>query len=82
MEQAILSLDDNLKSLAPEDLGRVRRWVEDRFVNAVCPLAVRLRLVKPDMVWSDHTLHAAQVAVERVLAAVEEVRNMDKRTES
>jgi hypothetical protein len=77
MEESTFSLDDDLKHLAPEDLGRVRRWVEDKFVNAVCPLVVRLRLAMPEGVHSDHTLLAAQVAVDRILAAVEEVRRMD-----
>ena len=80
MEQQMLSLDDDLKNLAPEDLNRVRRWVEDRFVNAVCPLAVRLRLSIPENLRSDYTLQAAQVAVERVLAAVDEVRRIDNET--
>ena len=80
MEQQMLSLDDDLKQLAPEDLNRVRRWVEDRFVNAVCPLAVRLRLSMPESLRSDCTLQTALVAVERVMAAVYEVRRMDGET--
>ena len=80
MEQQMLSLDDDLKQLAPEDLNRVRRWVEDRFVNAVCPLAVRLRLSMPESLRSDCTLQTALVAVERVMAAVDEVRRMDGET--
>ena len=76
----MLGLDDDLKCLAPEDLCRVRRWVEDRFVNAVCALSVRLRLAMPEGVSSDHTLQAAKVAVDRVLAAVDEVRMMDNET--
>jgi hypothetical protein len=81
MEQQMRSLDDDLKQLAPADLSRVRRWVEDRFVNAVCPLAVRLRLSMPDSLRSDYTLQTALVAVERVMAAVDEVRKMDGETE-
>lgn len=80
LEPAMCALDDDLKNLAPEDLGRVRRWVEDRFVNAVCALAVRLRLAVPESVNSDRTLQAAKVAVDRVLAAVDEVRMMDNET--
>lgn len=80
MEQEMLSLDDDLRNLAPEDLNRVRRWVEDRFVNAVCPLAVRLRLSMPESLRSDYTLQTALVAVERVMAAVDEVRRIDNET--
>lgn len=80
MEQQMLSLEDDLKQLTPEDLNRVRRWVEDRFVNAVCPLAVRLRLSMPENLRSDYTLQTALVAVERVMAAVDEVRRMDCET--
>jgi len=69
--------DDVLAHLAPEDLGRVRRWIEDRFVNAVCPLAIRLNLEMPWMLRADRTLQEAKRAVDRVLAAVEEVRRID-----
>jgi hypothetical protein len=77
VQQQVFTLDDDLKNLAPEDLGRVRRWVEDRFVNAVCPLMVQLRLSTPENEPFESTLQVAQVAVERVLAAVDEVRRMD-----
>lgn len=69
--------DDVLASLAPEDLGRVRRWIEDRFINAVCPLAIHLNREVPWMLSADRTLQEAQRAVERVLAAVEEIRRID-----
>ncbi len=80
MDQHMLGLDDDLKRLAPEDLDRVRRWVEDRFINAVCPLALRLRLSVPEHLRSDHTLQVAMVAVERVMAAVDEVRRIGSET--
>ena len=69
--------DDVLANLAPEDLGRVRRWIEDRFINAVCPLAFHLNREMPWMLGADRTLQEAQRAVERVLAAVEEIRRID-----
>jgi len=70
--------DDVLTSLAPEDLGRVRRWIEDRFINAVCPLAIHLNNLEMSwMLGADRTLQEAQRAVERVLAAVEEIRRID-----
>jgi len=69
--------DDVLANLAPEDLGRVRRWIEDRFINAICPLAIHLNRELPWMLSADRTLQEAQHAVERVLAAVEEIRRID-----
>jgi len=72
--------DDSLANLTPEDLGRVRSWIEDRFLNAVCPLALRLNLGMPSLLSRDRTLQEAQRTIERVLAAVEEVRRMDAQT--
>lgn len=69
--------DDALANLRPEDLGRVRSWIEDRFLNAVCPLALRLNLEKPWLSGKDRTLQEAQRTIERVLAAVEEIRRID-----
>ncbi len=66
----------DLSGLAPEDLRRVSEWIEDRFVNAVHPLAIRLQLQPSGMPCSDRTLLAAQWTVKRVLAAVEEVRRI------
>jgi len=69
--------DDSLASLRPEDLGRVRSWIEDRFINAVCPLALRLNMEMPWLISKDRTLQEAQRTIDRVLAAVEEVRRID-----
>jgi len=69
--------DDSLESLRPEDLGRVRSWIEDRFINAVCPLALRLNMEMPWLLSKDRTLQEAQRTIDRVLAAVEEVRRID-----
>ncbi len=68
--------DDDLSPLCPEDLSRVCRWAEDRLVNAVTPLAIRLQGEMAGGVCADHTLVAAQWAVSRVLAAVEEIRRI------
>jgi hypothetical protein len=70
-------VDDSLASLRPEDLGRVRSWIEDRFINAVCPLALRLNMEMPWLLSKDRTLQEAQRTIDRVLAAVEEVRRID-----
>ncbi len=69
--------DDSLASLRPEDLGRVRSWIEDRFINAVFPLALRLNMEMPSLLTKDRTLQEAQRTIDRVLAAVEEVRRID-----
>jgi hypothetical protein len=69
--------DEALAKLRPEDLGRVRSWIEDRFVNAVCPLALRLNMEMPWLLSKDSTLQEAQRTIERVLAAVEEIRRID-----
>jgi hypothetical protein len=69
--------DDSLASLRPEDLGRVRSWIEDRFINAVFPLALRLNMEMPWLLSKDRTLQEAQRTIDRVLAAVEEVRRID-----
>lgn len=73
----MLYSDDALTNLKPEDLGRVRSWIEDRFLNAVCPLALRLNLETPWVLSEDRTLQEAQRTIEKVLAAVEEVRRID-----
>lgn len=69
--------DEKLTDLAPEDLGRVRRWIEDRFINAVCPLEFHLHRDMPWFLGADRTLQEAHRAVERVLAAVEEIRRIE-----
>ena len=37
-------LDCDLRKLSKEDLALVRRWAEDRLINAVTPLDIRLQL--------------------------------------
>jgi hypothetical protein len=69
--------DDSLAGLRPEDLGRVRSWIDDRFINAVCPLALRLNMETPLQLSKDRTLQEARRTVDRVLALVEEVRRID-----
>ena len=71
-----MTLDDDLSKLNPTDLERVVRWVEDRMINAIMPLDVYLQQEMPRSLRADRTLQAAQVAVRKVMAAVEEVRRM------
>ncbi|MBI4241487.1 MAG: hypothetical protein HY613_07195 [Candidatus Rokubacteria bacterium] len=70
------SFDDRLDRLSIDELRRVVRFVEDRFVNAVTPLSVRLQMEMPGSLRADPTLQAAQDAVKRVLGGVEEARNI------
>jgi hypothetical protein len=74
--------DDDLSILDPEDLQRVCVYIEDRFVNAVTPLAVRLQGELPDHVATNPTLQVAQRVVDRILAVVEEVRSLSDRSAS
>jgi hypothetical protein len=71
-----MTLHDDLSKLNPTDLERVVRWVEDRMINAITPLDVYLQQEMPGSLRADRTLQAAQVAVRKVMAAVEEVRRM------
>jgi len=72
--------DDGLSTLHPEDLRRVCLWVEDRFVNAVTPLAIRIQTEIGDGPCVDRTLQVAQWAVKGVLEAVDELRTMTGET--
>ncbi len=66
--------EPDLTSLSPEDLRRVRAWVEDRFVNAVTPLHLRLQREPRGNFLCDATLCEAQRAVAHVMEHVEEIR--------
>jgi len=68
--------DDDLTNLGAEDLLRVRRWIEDRFVNAIYPLAIHLMLEPPRGHQRTRTLREAKRTVDRVLEVVEEVRKL------
>ena len=72
----MVSLEDDLGKLSPADLLRVRRWVEDRFVNAISPLAIRLQLLEADAGQAARTIEEARAAVSHVLEHVEEVRSL------
>ena len=66
--------DDDLSKLAPEDLRRVCRWVEDRMINAVTPLDMELQRQVPGMMAADVVYQRARRAVDRVVQIVGEVR--------
>jgi len=70
------NFDDGLDLLSTDDLRRVVRFIEDRFVNGVSPLSVRLQMEQPGVMRCDPTLQAARAAVERVLGAVNEARQI------
>ncbi|MBI4241480.1 MAG: hypothetical protein HY613_07160 [Candidatus Rokubacteria bacterium] len=74
--KAMINFDDRLDLLSTDDLRRVVRFIEDRFVNSVTPLSVRLQMEMPGTLRADRTLRAAQDAVKRVLGAVDEARNI------
>jgi hypothetical protein len=71
--------DDDLSRLSAEDLARVCRWVEDRMINAITPLDVRLQLEMPGTMAADPTLQTARKAVQRVMTAVGELRALARR---
>ncbi len=76
--------DCDLSRLAPEDIARVRRWAEDRILNAITPLSYRLQLAPPWAIACDKTLLAATRAVERlenIVAEVRDLRSADRRGE-
>jgi hypothetical protein len=70
------SLDCDLRKLALEDLAIVRRWAEDRLINAVTSLDIRLQLQQPGVLACDLTCQEARRTVERILGIVEEVRKL------
>jgi hypothetical protein len=66
--------DDDLRKLAPEDLRRVKCYLEDRLVNAVCALDARLQMQCPGTMRADVVYQEARRTVDRVLIIVNEVR--------
>jgi hypothetical protein len=66
--------DHDLSQLSPDDRLRVCRWIEDRFVNAITPLGMRMQREPRVVIDCDPTLQAAAKAVERVMDGVDEAR--------
>jgi hypothetical protein len=75
-----MSRDDDISGLSPQDLQRVCLYIEDRFVNAVTPLAIRLQRELPGVRDTNPTLETAQRAVDRILEVVDEVRWLAERS--
>ena len=72
-------LDTDLSRLSPTDLARVRRWAEDRLINAITPLDIRLQMQMPGVMAADNVYREARRTVERILGIVEEVRDLAER---
>lgn len=68
--------DCDLSKLAPDDLVRVLRWVEDRMINAIAPLDMRLSLEPPGAMDCDKTLQAGKRACARVMEHIAELRRL------
>ncbi len=67
---------DALRQLSPADQQAVRRFVEDRFVNAVTLFAAYLRILeeRPDSLVRLDLPQRGREAVTKLLDAVSEVR--------
>lgn len=64
--------DMDLTKLSPEDRRRVAYFLEHHLINAISPLAVCLDLRAPE----DQTLEAARHAKRRVVALVNDLRQL------
>jgi hypothetical protein len=67
---------DEVATWTLEQRRVVCRLVEDRFVNAIAPLSVRLQRESPVNLACDGALQEAQRTVEHVMRCVNEVRRM------
>jgi hypothetical protein len=67
---------DEVAAFSPEQRRVVCRLIEDRFVNAIAPLSVRLQREPPINFTCDRTLQEAQRTVDHVMRCVNEVRRM------
>lgn len=66
-----------LERLSAAELHRVRLWAEDRLLNIVSPLDLRLQMEMPGVLKIDPTLQAARLTVDRIVALVADVRKLD-----
>lgn len=65
---------DDLRRLAPADLQIVLAWVQDRMLNAITPLDMRLQMEMPGSIAADPALQAGVHACRRVQAAIRELQ--------
>lgn len=79
IDQLTPELDADLSKLRPEDLRRVRLWVEDRLINAVTPLDIRLQMQMPGTMAADVVYREAARTVKQVVAIVDEIRALAER---
>lgn len=70
----------DLTQIPPEHLAVLRRWVEDRFVNAVTPLSIRLQREPHGNFLCDLTLREARKTVDHVMEHVNEIRALSDAT--
>ncbi len=71
-------MDADLRSLTPETLAVVRRYLEDRLINAVTALDIRLQMQMPGTMAADVVYQEARRTIARILEIVEEVRALAK----
>jgi hypothetical protein len=69
-------IDADLTQLSLADLHRVQTFIEDRFVNAVVPLATYLQMPDSLPPSTDLTRSYAQATVQKVMQIVNEVRRL------
>jgi len=67
---------DEIAALSLDQRRAVCRLIEDRFVNAIQPLSIRLQRESPVNLACDVTLQEAQRTLERVMAHVNEIRQV------
>jgi hypothetical protein len=69
--------DIDLSTLRPEDLHRVRSFLEHELGNIICPLAIRLQMEAPGTKRCDPTLQTAERTVARIAELVATVKRLD-----
>jgi hypothetical protein len=67
---------DEITKFTPDQRLAVCRLIEDRFINAIQPLSIRLQRESPVNLGCDATLQEAQRAVDHVMEHVNEVRRV------
>jgi len=65
---------DDLTRLSRDDLRIVLAWVQDRMLNAITPLDMRLQMEMPGSLAADPALQAGVHACRKVQAAIRELQ--------